>query len=92
MRPLAAIVAWSVIVLGLLFFDPGFVQGPSCMRLVGRSADCEAQAAAWNDAFWWQHTFPLFALIAAGYVAIGLVVLIGGRRRRKRGGRVVSDG
>ncbi len=80
----AAIVAWSVLVLGLLVFDPGFVQGPSCMRLVGRSAECEAQARAWNGALWWQHTVPLFAVIAAGYVAIAIVGLMGSRRRRTK--------
>ena len=76
-----AVAAWSVVVLALLVFDPGFVQGPSCMRLVGRTAECQTQAAAWNDALWWQHTFPLLAVIAAGYVAIVIVAVIGTRRR-----------
>ena len=79
----AAIAGWSIFVLVLLVFDPGFVQTPTCMRLVGRSAECQALADAWSDAAWRQHTLPLLALIAAGYAGI-LVVAIAGRRRARR--------
>lgn len=80
----AAIAGWSIFVLVLLVFDPGFVQTPTCMRLVGRSAECQALADAWNDAAWRQHTLPLLVLIAAGYVAILLVAITGRRRRANR--------
>jgi hypothetical protein len=81
---LAAIVAWTLFALALLVFDPAFVQPPTCMRLVGRSAECQAIADAWNQTAWTQHTLPLLLAIAAGYVGI-LVVAIRGQRRRARG-------
>ena len=80
----AAIAGWSIFVLVLLFFEPGFAQTPTCMRLVGRSPECQAIADAWNDATWRQHTLPLLVLIAAGYVGILLVAIAGRRRRAKR--------
>jgi hypothetical protein len=89
----AALAGWSIVVLGLLVFEPGFAQAPSCMRLVGRSAECEALAEAWNRALWWQNTLPLIVVIAAGYLAILLVALAGRRRRatRRATGRTWSD-
>ena len=79
---LGAIGLWSLFVLALLYFDPGCAQGPLCMRLVGRSAACQAQAATWNDVLWQYRTLPLLAVVAAGYVAILVVAVLGRSRRR----------
>ena len=78
-----AVAAWSTFVVALLFFSPGFALGPACGRLVGRSAACEAELAAWSERLWWGHTTPLLAFVAAGYVAIGVMALLGFRRRRR---------
>lgn len=83
-RMVAAIAGWSIFVLVLLYFDPGFVQAPTCMRLVGRSPECQAIADAWNEAAWRQHTLPFLVLIAAGYAGILLVAITGRRRRPNR--------
>lgn len=80
---IVAVAGWSIFVLFLLLLDPGFVQTPTCMRLVGRSPECQAIADAWNEAAWRQHTLPLLVLVATGYVGI-LLVSIGGRRGRAR--------
>ena len=93
MRPMvAAIAGWSIFVLVLLYFDPGFVQTPTCMRLIGRSPECQAIADAWNDAAWRQHTLPLLVLIAAGYAGILFVAITGRRRRTKAESRRPTTG
>jgi hypothetical protein len=78
----AAIGLWTLISLGLLLLDPGAVSTLlSCMRLVGRSSDCEAAQAAANEVVWWWHTLPMLLAVAAGYAGIIGVRLLWNRRR-----------
>ncbi len=89
-----SVLAWSVVVLLFLFFDPGFPRAVlPCMALVGRSVACETGQAELNSASWWLHTLPLMAALAGGYLAIALIYVMGRRRRSRRTGeRGVSRG
>ena len=94
MRPfLAAAILWSAVAVGLLLFNPG---QPSvllaCMRMVGRSAACEAGQQTVNDASWWLHTLPLMATIAAGYIAVVILKLRGAPAPRASDKRAMSRG
>lgn len=87
----AAIVLWSAFSFLVLLFDPGsdvfwrsFNQPPlTCARFIGRSAQCDAAVNAANAAWQWLHVYPLLLFVAAGYVAIVLVALLGHRARTR---------
>lgn len=68
-----ALLLWSAIVSIWIQFVPATNGG--CMHLVGRSAVCEAQQEAINEAWWQYQTLPMILAIAAGYVGIVIVRL-----------------
>lgn len=79
---LAAVAIWTAIAILILLVNPG---GASvllpCMKLVGRSAACEADQQSLNDAYWIRHTLPLVVAGLTGYAAIAALWL---RRHRPR--------
>ena len=94
MKALAAALAlWTVVAVLFLIFDPGYQSVLlGCMRLVGRSATCEAQQQAINQAWTWLHTVPLILTIAMGYLAIVVTALVRRRRRLSSAKREVRNG
>lgn len=83
MRSLAiALIVWSAVALGAVFFNPGFGELALCMRLIGRTAECEATQQAYNDVAMWTYQVPVAVALIAGYVAIAIVAARGARRRR----------
>ena len=79
----SAATQWSIVILAWVLFCPAAgheVLG--CMRLIGRSPECEAQQQAINELWWQYQTLPALTGIAAGYV--GLVFLRAVRWRRHR--------
>ncbi|HEU4671384.1 MAG TPA: hypothetical protein VFS32_00625 [Candidatus Limnocylindrales bacterium] len=79
----------------LLLFEPG--QPPlllQCMRLVGRSASCDASQQAINDTYQHLYVWPLLGFIAAGFVAIVLIHFLHPDRRARQavGYRAISRG
>ena len=80
-----AIALWTAVAFCIVFFDPGHSQSMvmPCLRLVGRSPECEASQAAINQAWQILHVWPLLIAVASGYVAILVVAARGARRRRR---------
>jgi ABC-type microcin C transport system permease subunit YejB len=77
---LAALAIWTTIAFLILLFDPGgALTVEPCMRLISRTAACEARMQELNDGYWFRHTLPLILVALSGYVAIGIVKLRGAR-------------
>ena len=78
------LVGWSVALVPLVLFIPGYVNTPGCAHKIGISAGCLAQMAAQNEQLFWQHTFPELATFIGGYVLVAAVALwlVRGTRRR----------
>jgi hypothetical protein len=81
-----AVVIWTVLVLGLVLFFPNDHQLLPCMRLVGRSAACEADQATINAAYETYQTIPALVAVAAGYVGIAAARFLKVRRRGRPAG------
>lgn len=81
-----ALLGWTAVVVAFLYFDPGsepYWSNPLlCMRLVGRTAACQAGQNTINDAWQWLHFWPLLLACVSGYIAIVVVAIRGPRRRR----------
>jgi hypothetical protein len=78
----AAVAGWTAFSLGLLAVDPGgAIMLPLCGRLIDRSAECDAQIEAANQAHWLGHTLPELSFVLLGFIAIAVIAL---RWRLKR--------
>lgn len=82
-----AVAIWSMFALALVVLVPGMGLSVPCMRLVGRSAACEATQATVNRVHEVLLVWPMAACIVAGYLAIVLVAL-----RRPSDAASPSDG
>lgn len=85
-----ALVLWAVIVAAILFYYPFEPSVLPCMRLVGRSAACEAAQAVLNDELFRHRGLPLLVSVVAGFAGIVLVRLRGRRRQRDSKERLES--
>jgi hypothetical protein len=73
-----AILLWSGVVVATVLVVPwSGATVLDCMHLVGRSAACEEQQETINQGWWAVRTLPIVVTIVAGYVAIGIVRLVG---------------
>lgn len=67
--------AWTLVVVGWLFFGGSTINGPGCLRLVGVSAQCAAQANAANLADFYFHIVPIVATWFGGYFLLGMLTV-----------------
>ncbi len=85
---LAGLVGWTAACLAILLFYPAGGTLLGCMRLVGRSVECEAAQEALNRVTFLRHTLPVMALILTGYLVIAAAALVRRRSRERLVGEV----
>ena len=77
----AAAALWSIVILAwVLFYPAAGHELLGCMRLIGRSAQCEAQQQVVNDLWWQYQTLPALAGIVSGYLGIVVFRIVRWRR------------
>lgn len=83
MRPfVVALLAWTAIVIALLFFYPTGFHAVGCFQPVGPGPRLECVSVVISHVWWEHETMPLLIWLAAGYVGIVGVRLAGERPPR----------
>ena len=77
----AAAALWSLVILAWVSSYPAAGHELlGCMRLIGRSPECEARQQAINELWWHYQTLPTLVGIGSGYLAIMVFRIVRWRR------------
>jgi hypothetical protein len=76
------VVAWTLLVLGVLLFTPTLMSAPPCASLAQALPGCQTLNDVGNRFVWETQQRPIVVLSIGGYVAIAAMAITGRRGRR----------